>query len=610
MNDLLDSINEVDYKKVLRTAAATAAIGGSVMLGGKFLGVGDGPRGAPSVDKQAREIQKDPESNVAMSRDKLDAPLKINIDRIWDIESSKGTDPNMGKSIAGARGHFQFMESTWNELVKKMGKDWEWKTGSMDYGKSSQVADFYLNKEIPRLLKHFGHPDALTTRLAAYNWGVGYLDRSIRKYKGEWFQHAPIETQDYVKKYSKTNESFEDLFKPLDDEDKLKRWPPVKIVLSKTSQYFSQPNIRNQVKTFTIDSFPGNTEPSEVGYHLGVTTYKIHYIKSGGGSWVIDLDREDNILDDNDNIMDGLFKISRKKVVKESTIDFPKASLDTRVWQKVDAGWTLRRDVKQHILSVLGRYPGVNLRAIAQSIRIVGSICTNLYADDADIDVHIEPKDKTKYTIERQVQVMRWFNDNRDAINGWIGKHPIEVYLQLDPNQDLMSDGSYDMLNDVWEKGPRIVSMDYDPYEDFKGISGEIRKQVSKADELFGELKRDVIDYSVITNAIDRMPAEVKKTLLTKLTSKLKEIENDIELLYSKRKEWTKIRRNASKPSTPEQARKDIKLANKWKDTNAVFKFISRYQYMKVIKDLSDLLKDGEISPEDVKSIRKTVGVV
>lgn len=41
--------------------------------------------------------------------------------------------------------------------------------------------------------------------LAAYNWGPGNFDRAYRKYGANWLQHAPAETQEYLRKYHRTN---------------------------------------------------------------------------------------------------------------------------------------------------------------------------------------------------------------------------------------------------------------------------------------------------------------------------------------------------------------------------------------------------------------------
>ncbi len=128
-------------------------------------------------------------------------PVDINLDKIWMIESSKGQDPNMDKNTSGARGHFQFMQNTWNEIVGKMGVNWDWKNGSMDYNKSKQVADYHLNTRIPEMLNYYNIPDSIETRLGAYNWGVGNIKKLWDKYGEDWLKYSPTETQGYIAKY-------------------------------------------------------------------------------------------------------------------------------------------------------------------------------------------------------------------------------------------------------------------------------------------------------------------------------------------------------------------------------------------------------------------------
>ena len=71
----------------------------------------------------------------------------------------------------------------------------------MDYEKSRQIADYYLNTEIPRLLKSFNIPDNIETRLGAYNWGVGNIKKLWAKYGEDWLKYSPTETQNYIVKY-------------------------------------------------------------------------------------------------------------------------------------------------------------------------------------------------------------------------------------------------------------------------------------------------------------------------------------------------------------------------------------------------------------------------
>jgi soluble lytic murein transglycosylase-like protein len=57
-----------------------------------------------------------------------------------------------------------------------------------------KVANWYLNKRIPQLLRHYKQEDNLRNRLISYNAGVNYV---ITK------QELPQETKDYLRKYDR-----------------------------------------------------------------------------------------------------------------------------------------------------------------------------------------------------------------------------------------------------------------------------------------------------------------------------------------------------------------------------------------------------------------------
>jgi hypothetical protein len=297
------------------------------------------------------------------------------------------------------------------------------------------------------------------------------------------------------------------------------------------------------------------------------------------------------------------------RVLKESLIDFFQSGLSPHVWTSEGGAYRLSLYAEQKIHSVLAQNHEIDVWCIADQIHIVGSITTNLYVDDTDVDVHIFPKDLVPWTEDAVKDLRQWFDKNRESIGGYIGTHPIEVYIQTNPNQDLLSEGVYDVKEHKWLKGPKIYSEDYDPYKDFSDIANEIRGSAEDADLLLGELKRDVIDYDTIKSALNRMSSEQKKKFLETLQSKLDEIESDIQKLVQMKRDWTADRRLASQPSTPEQALQDVEMAKTWKDKNAIFKFLTRYRYLKVIKDLSDLVGDEEIEPKDVNVIKGIIGV-
>ena len=299
------------------------------------------------------------------------------------------------------------------------------------------------------------------------------------------------------------------------------------------------------------------------------------------------------------------------KGVFESSIDFPKKDLTKEVWDKKKGTYVLAQKARKKIQSILDSYDDYDLSDIAEEIHVIGSICTNQYTEDSDIDVHIILKDDVNVGDEEEFQTA--INDWSDELDvdgvSYLNKHPIHIYIQIRPDQEMMAEGLYDYINDKWIKSPTILPQDYNPYEDFKHVIDDVKDSVKDADVLFGDLKRNVIDYDSLQVGMKKATKEQKQTLLKTLQQKAKEIEEDIEKLYGMRKEWVAARKASSNPDSTEQALSDAKLAEQWKDANAEFKFINRYQYLKTIKDLEALIADDDVSKKDVEKIKDITNI-
>lgn len=289
----------------------------------------------------------------------------------------------------------------------------------------------------------------------------------------------------------------------------------------------------------------------------------------------------------------------------ESSIDFPKEGLDSTVWEKKGDEYMLSTAATTEILKALEGYPDLNLLEAAAEIWIVGSICTNLYEDDSDIDVHVQLKDG--FSPELQKSVMKWSKQNKHFIRN----NPIEIYLQDNPAQDMAtSDAVYDMRAGKWLKGPALVDKDYNPYEVYSSVLTKVSDLAKEADVSLGELKRDVIDYQVIKDAVGQLPEESKAKVKAFLDDKLAEVNSIIDELLKDKKEWIDYRRSTKMTNSPEDAIKDVETVRKWKDVNATFKLLNRYGLLKVITALEDIAgEDKIVSHEDVPSVAAVVGV-
>jgi hypothetical protein len=106
------------------------------------------------------------------------------IDSVWTQESGRGQNL---VSPAGARGHFQFMPVTRQEMIRKHGLD-PWK----DKHTAAECCGLYLSE----LTKRFDGD--LTKGLSAYNVGGGNVNKSIKRNGADWLDHLPAETQAYA----------------------------------------------------------------------------------------------------------------------------------------------------------------------------------------------------------------------------------------------------------------------------------------------------------------------------------------------------------------------------------------------------------------------------
>jgi len=113
------------------------------------------------------------------------SPMAAMIDAQYQIESGRGKHL---LSPVGAKGPMQFMDATWKQ----------WGKGDVNSLQDSQAA---AQRYDEFLLKRYGGDNRKA--LAAYNWGMGHLDKDIAANGDKWEAHAPMETQNYINKAAK-----------------------------------------------------------------------------------------------------------------------------------------------------------------------------------------------------------------------------------------------------------------------------------------------------------------------------------------------------------------------------------------------------------------------
>ena len=84
-------------------------------------------------------------------------------------------------------------------------------------------------------------------------------------------------------------------------------------------------------------------------------------------------------------------KTVSESLKKESSIDYPVSEgLCPEIWDtSVDGKWLIKPEIKQRALELVDKLLA-KYHVEAKGVNVVGSICSNQYTDDGDVDVHIQ----------------------------------------------------------------------------------------------------------------------------------------------------------------------------------------------------------------------------
>lgn len=151
------------------------------------------PASQPTTQPIAKPVQKAPATKPAENQ-----TVSIDVKKIIQIESSGKAN---AQNASGAAGLMQVMPATWEDIANKIGKYQGFNKYKYNEKANVEIGSYYMNTEIPRLLKAFKLPDSVEMRLAAYNWGIGNVKKAYEAYGKDWVLQLPQETANYIKKY-------------------------------------------------------------------------------------------------------------------------------------------------------------------------------------------------------------------------------------------------------------------------------------------------------------------------------------------------------------------------------------------------------------------------
>ena len=286
-----------------------------------------------------------------------------------------------------------------------------------------------------------------------------------------------------------------------------------------------------------------------------------------------------------------------KDFIKESIIDIPRKTYARGVFDKADTpNPVLKPSVKKQVLDGIKQFEKFGK---VVKYTLIGSILTKQYRADADLDINILfdiPGSK-----EEQEKVHDEIREFQGQINGKTipgTEHPINYFSIIDPatfsKARDMADGTFDIDKNTFIKKPEPGKFEPEKYV------ADFQKRVSEIDVVKGELVRDMIDYEELK---DLTSADIEN-LSTLVSKKLDEIKSSINTLIDIGDKTIADRKDAfSTDMSPDEIRK-FGVKNRL-PKNVIYKMLEKYHYLKFFKKLKEIMEDGKISPDELKSLSK-----
>ena len=282
----------------------------------------------------------------------------------------------------------------------------------------------------------------------------------------------------------------------------------------------------------------------------------------------------------------------------ESVLDQPQNDLCKEVWKKdKDGNYSLRPEAHQKISNIVN-WIIEKFDLDNPSVNITGSITSNSYSKDSDIDVHIYspsiPQDKAdNYNKQLRIAYEETFKDSFSETDK-IGSHPIEVYFQVNQLQDMMSVGCYDFLNKKWIVGPDFENIQFDPYSEY------FDDDMAYVDGILTDMRNTIFEiYELCIVYKNSKDIAFKGEVASKILMKMKEA---ADLFDNMRK----MRTAYSTPISKEDALQK-RSSRKWKIADSSFKMMDKFGYLPIMKmfktELQNIKENPKVFTQTIENI-------
>ena len=283
------------------------------------------------------------------------------------------------------------------------------------------------------------------------------------------------------------------------------------------------------------------------------------------------------------------YGVPAEEDLDESILDTPKDGLDPTVWNEEGGEYVLSPEAEAK-LAKISKWAVGAFGIKDPIVHVIGSIASNSYSDDSDIDLHFasdtfSPDDPDSFNRDLRRRFEEVFAGTDCAV---IGTHPVEVFFQPNRFQDVMSVGCYDVLNRRWESGPQILPAGFDPVAEY------YEADMKRVAPLISGMRQTILGVYETAQAYSKA---TDKKFRAELGGKL---ENQLAEAWKLYQAVRKSRHALSAPTSKADALKKRDSAD-WKVADSAFKILDKFGYIMIMRQYAVMHERAEAEGFDAE---------
>ena len=240
-----------------------------------------------------------------------------------------------------------------------------------------------------------------------------------------------------------------------------------------------------------------------------------------------------------------------------------------------------------------------------RQVKVVGSLTTFTYLSTSDIDIHsvvdlnlfnkLEFNDLlTLDQAQEKLDVIRKYLNEETVDKLTNTEHPIEFYFETQlARAETSYSGEYDIVTEKWIKPSPESESDVDVEETFDYVFRTAEDIIAEIETGTGKIRRRITQIEELQKLIQEWTGEKRLSFKNKLEQKLSEIENEIVKIIGVGKEVIKRR----------------KMYMPFSDRELIFKFLQKFSYILLIRELSKVIEKPPegIIEEKIPELKRVV---